>query len=79
MQEEYNILTLSDNKQYVVVSSTELNGKNYVYLVDMEDHNNNIVCELNGDEVEVVEDNDILADLTLIFNDKLKDVSLENI
>lgn len=64
MLEQDEILTLSDNKNYSVVYSTELNSKNYVYLIDQDDYRNTMFCEFDNENgLEAVTDMKIIIQL----------------
>ena len=68
MLSQDEILTLSDNKKYVVVYTTELNAKNYVYLIDQDDYTNTMFCEYdNNNNLEEVSDPEIIEQLLLKF------------
>ena len=45
MLEQGEILTLNDNKTYIVSYIDKLDNKNYVYLVEQDDYTNNMWCE----------------------------------
>ena len=77
MQNEYDVVTLSDNKEYVIVSKTEFQGVPYLYLVDIENNTNNMICKFDNNSLERVIDTDLLAKLVIIFNDDLKNVLAE--
>ena len=70
MLNQGEILTLSDNKKYSVVYATELNSKNYVYLIDQDDYTNTMFCEYdNKDGLEEVVEPDIIEQLMAKFNE----------
>lgn len=61
-------LTLNDNKEYVVVTTTEYNNKNYVYLISPDDYTNTMICEYdNKDSLQKVTDSELLESLLKIF------------
>ncbi len=55
------IITLDDNKEYALVSSMIYLDKKYVYLVEMDNHENVIFRELTNDTVKIIEDGELLA------------------
>ena len=70
MLEQGEILTLDDNKRYVVVYVIELDSKNYVYLIDEFDYTNTMICEYDNNNglVEVV-DKDLIEKILLKYNE----------
>lgn len=64
MLETGRILTLSNGKEYVVVTSTVYNDKIYVYVANLNNENDTKVCsyindeltELVGEELEEIEE-----------------------
>ena len=44
MIEQGEILTLEDDKEYVVAATTILDGINYVYLINSVDYSNFLFC-----------------------------------
>ena len=72
MWNQGEIVTLSDNKKYSVVYATELNSKNYVYLIDQDDYTNTMFCEYdNSDGLEEVVEPDIIEQLMTKFNENM--------
>lgn len=72
MLNQGEILTLSDNKKYSVVYATELNSKNYVYLIDQDDYTNTMFCEYdNSNGLEEVVEPDIIEQLMIKFNENM--------
>ena len=70
MLNQGEILTLNDNKKYSVVYTTELNSKNYVYLIDQDDYTNTMFCEYdNNSGLEEVVEPEIVEQLLLKFNE----------
>ena len=64
MLSQGEILTLNDNKKYSVVYTTELNSKNYVYLIDQDDYTNTMFCEYdNNNGLEEVVEPEIIEQL----------------
>ncbi len=73
MIEQGELLTLEDDKEYVVVGSTILDNINYVYLMDSNDYSNFMFCSYDQtDGLYEVEDEEILLQLLNIFNEQLK-------
>ena len=70
MLNQGEILTLDDNKKYSVVFTTELNAKNYVYLIDQDDYTNTMFCEFDNENgLEEVVEPKIIEQLLVKFNE----------
>ncbi len=70
MLNQGEILTLNDNKKYSVVYTTELNSKNYVYLIDQDDYTNTMFCEYdNNNGLEEVTETEIIEQLMTKFKE----------
>ena len=41
-----DVITLSDNKEYVIVSMTRYKNSDYLYLVDINNMENNKFCQI---------------------------------
>ena len=71
MLSQGEILTLNDNKKYSVVYTTELNSKNYVYLIDQDDYTNTMFCEYdNSNGLEEVTEPEIIEQLLTKFKER---------
>lgn len=67
-----DVLTLEDNKDYVVVATTILSGVVYVYLIQGNDYSNFMFCSYDQtDGLYEVEDDDLLGELITIFSKQL--------
>ena len=62
------ILTLDNNKKYVMVNMLTFNEKKYVYLAELDDFNNYIIGEILNDEIIQVEDQNLLGQLIIEFS-----------
>lgn len=72
MIEQGDVLTLEDNKEYVVVATTVLSNIVYVYLIDQNDYSNFMFCSYDQtDGLYEVEDQELLKELIKIFNKDL--------
>ena len=71
-----DVLTLSDGKQYGVVSKTTKNNIVYYYLIDINDNSNIKFCYeyKTPNQIDLVEINDekIIKDLFLSFVNNIK-------
>lgn len=73
MLEQGELLTLSNDKEYAVVSSIIYQGANYVYLLDTENYKDYKFCKYEEEELIVVKDEELLKVLITKFNSNLKD------
>lgn len=46
------ILTLDDGIKYVVVDRIKYNDTEYIYLVDINNSNNLMICEINNNKLK---------------------------
>lgn len=70
MLNQGEIITLNDNKKYSVVYTTELNSKNFVYLIDQDDYTNTMFCEYdNNNGLEEVVESEIIEQLLTKFKE----------
>jgi len=72
-----DILSLDDNKKYVVVSKIYYDGKDYLYLVDIDDNDNLKFCYLDQDEIVEISDKELNTRLLPLFFGKVKNVLKE--
>lgn len=72
-----DIITLSDDNKYGVVSKTVLDGKTYYYLVDVNHHENLKFCyeKNSGNELKLVEieDKALIQKLIPLLASEIKD------
>ena len=72
MLEQGEILTLEDDKEYVVVSSVVLDNINYVYMIEANNFANVMFCKYdNVDGLYEVDDPDLIKELIKMFNIQL--------
>lgn len=75
------ILTLDDDRRYVVVSKVNYNGKRYLYMVDIENHSDIKMCLENRSNNNIrlieVEDNELVIKLINEFFIDVKDIMKE--
>ena len=72
MIEQGEILTLEDDKDYLVVGTTKINDITYVYLINTVDYSNFMFCSYDEtDGLYEVEDAELLQNLITIFNKQL--------
>ncbi len=63
MLEQGEIITLSDNVEYIVALSFDYNSNHYVYITNYNDENDNKICLVNDDKLVEVTDELLLAEL----------------
>ena len=62
-----DVLTLSDNNEYVVVSKTNYENIEYYYLIDKNNDANVKFCYLDNDELVELDDNELTTKLIPFF------------
>lgn len=67
MYEMGDVITLSNNNNYVVVTTLEYNGKKYIYLVNENDNSDVMFCNYQGEEFEKETDNEVVEQLLQII------------
>lgn len=72
MLEQGELLTLSNDKEYAVVSSIIYQGVNYVYLLDTDVYKDYKLCKYEDENLTVVKDEELLKTLITKFNSDLK-------
>ena len=73
MLEQGEILTLDDDKEYTVTFTTMLDNKNYVFLLETNNYENNMFCEYVDGGLEEVVDINIIEKLLENFKDYVKE------
>ena len=66
MDKDY-IITLDNNKKYALTNTLTLDGKKYVYLLNMDNLADYIIGEVVDDEVIHIDDQNLLGKLILEF------------
>lgn len=70
MLEQSEILTLDDNKEYTVAFTTMLDNKNYVFLIEIDNYENNMFCEFDLESgLTEVTDIDVLDQLLKLYTE----------
>ncbi len=72
-----DILTLDDDKEYIVVSKIYYDGKDYLYLVEVNNTDNLKFCCLAGDILTEITDKELNAKLLPLFFGKVKQILQE--
>ena len=73
MLNQGELIQLSNNKEYAVVSSIFYEGINYVYIIDTESYKDYKLCKFENELLKPVKDEDLLKILIVKFNDDLKE------
>ena len=55
-----DLITLNNNKEYIVINQTIFNGKNYIYLVSKDGISSVVVGLLENDTLTTINDGDLL-------------------
>ena len=69
MLEFGDIITLENDKKYLVASTCNYNSKNYVYLVNIENNIDCILASLQEDNIEQVTDNELFIKIMPLIID----------
>lgn len=69
-----DLVTLSDDNEYQVISKTNYEGLVYYYLVDMNDITNIKFLYENGDKLTEVDDSDLINRLLPRLLEEIKDI-----
>lgn len=73
MLKQGELIQLSNNKEYAVVSSIIYEGDNYVYILDTETCKDYKLCKFEDELLKPVKDEELLKILIVKFNSDLKD------
>ena len=73
MIEQGELLVLSNDKEYAVVSSIIYNNVNYVYLLSTDDYKDYKFCEYVDDKLNVVKDPELFKTLITKFTSDVKE------
>lgn len=74
MIEIKDIVTLSDQNEYQVVSIVDYEYRIYYYLVDINEISNVKFLYKNGDKLTEVEDEELVNKLLPMFYEQIKDI-----
>ena len=73
MLEFGDIVTLENDKKYLVASTCDYNSKLYVYLVNMENNVDCILASLHENDLEQVTDTDLFVKIMPLILDNAND------
>lgn len=65
--EEY-IMTLDNNKRYVIINALEFESVKYLYLINIDDENDYMITEFLEDSVKEVDDEQLQLKLVKEFS-----------
>lgn len=71
MLEKEEILTLDNNKEYVVVSTLDYDNSHYVYLINIKDKKDFMFCKFENNELIKITDNNLVERLMHLFVEKM--------
>lgn len=61
MLEQDNIITLSNNQDYIVVYKTELDNQEFCYIMNMNDDEDSMICKvLPNKDIDIINDQKIV-------------------
>ena len=63
MEEEQTVLTLNDDKEYVLVYQVKYEENDYVYLAEINNPNNIMFCLINENKLTKITDQALLGKL----------------
>ena len=70
MENETTVLTLSDNRKYVVVKKLFYQNKKYLYLIEVDNQYHQILCEVNDNKIKLITDENIMKQIILNAKEK---------
>lgn len=73
MLSQGELIQLSNNKEYAVVSSIFYEDVNYVYILDTESYKDYKLCKFENELLKPVKDEELLKILIMKFNEDLKE------
>lgn len=73
-----DVVTLGDDKQYIVMSTAEFENKRYLFLINLENEKDFKICEEDNEELYEIDDKDLISKVVPILHKKLVD-EIENI
>ena len=77
MYERGDVLTLSNNVNYVVVTTTTYENNNYVYLINEKDQTDIMFAKYQGEEFERVTDTNVIEKLLQLIMPEMKQIIAE--
>ncbi len=77
MNEENIVLTLNDNKKYVLVHQVWIDNIEYYYLAEIENPTNLMFCEVNGSKLKRVTNPEMIQKIVIQIGTEQKNNSLK--
>lgn len=68
-----SIITLSDNRNYIVISKATINTYNYIYIVDQNNYSNSKFGKIVNNKIIIVDNNEELKKIIPILNKNIED------
>jgi len=68
MLDKGDLITLSNDKEYVVINQIHMDGKIYLYLIAKDGISSILICELKEDNLIIVKDAELFQKLVVKFN-----------
>lgn len=72
MKKENIVLTLDDNRKYILVNRVTLDGHDYVHLMDINDATNFMFGEIKDNIIKRITDENLFVKLITIFAEQNK-------
>ena len=71
-----DVITLSDNKKYVVVATEMVDEVNYVYIIDQNDYSNCMFCKYYDNKLEKIKYSKTIEKLLNVFYENIKNIKI---
>lgn len=68
-----SIITLSDNRNYIVISKATINTYDYIYIVDQNNFNNSKFGKIVNNKIVIINNNEQLKKIIPILNKNIED------
>lgn len=68
MLEVGDLITLNNDKKYIVTKQVYLKGHHYIFLISEDCISDFLICDFIKDELEVVKDEELIKKLIALFN-----------
>ena len=65
---EKSIITLDDDKKYVVIKQIENKNVKYYFALNVDDSSDFVIFYVDGDEIVEIQDEENVEDLIVLFN-----------
>ena len=68
MFEVGDLITLSNNLEYVVIKQMDYNNNKYLYLISKDGISDVMICEYKNDNLNVIKDEQLFVNLLELYN-----------